>query len=204
MQVVENLNQSGVLTALALQDLLSNQVVVLIGVIAHLTGTALQDDIAETARRLIGLGRNILNPEGGRCLSVKRVLCPARVRRIPRQFSWVDQRLVRDEIIGRCGSDALALDLFLITVADAKGLSYHSDLSISGYLSLDAGQFSRARAKLQQLGLIAFEKPVYQVLALDSPRPVIQNLPLLSSRAGGSASIGEILRRALGGRDNLV
>ncbi|MCI0655415.1 MAG: hypothetical protein L0Y38_11120 [Methylococcaceae bacterium] len=37
----------------------------------------------------------------------------------------VDQRLVHDEIIGRCGSDALALYLFLITVADAKGPSWY-------------------------------------------------------------------------------
>ena len=26
----------------------------------------------------------------------KRLLVPSRVRRVPRQFSWVDQRLVRD------------------------------------------------------------------------------------------------------------
>lgn len=92
-------------------------------------------------------------------MSIKRVLCPARVRQIPRQFSWVDQRLVRDEIIGRCGSDALALYLFLITVADARGLSYYSDHAIVNRLWFDAGQLSRARERLHKVGLIAFEKP---------------------------------------------
>ena len=65
-QAVENEDQSAVLTAYALQDLLSNQAVVLTGLIAHLTGTVLQEEIAQTTRRLVGLGRDILNPEGGR------------------------------------------------------------------------------------------------------------------------------------------
>jgi len=39
------------LTKDALQDLLMTQHTVLVGLIAHLTGTALQDDIANTTRR---------------------------------------------------------------------------------------------------------------------------------------------------------
>ena len=50
---------------------------------------------------------------------IKRVLCPERVRKIPPQFSWVDHRLVRDRHIARCDAQALALYLFLVTVADA-------------------------------------------------------------------------------------
>lgn len=73
-QVVENEDQSAVLTAFALEDLWSNQGVVLIGLIAHLTGTALQDDIAETARRLVGLGRDILDPEGDRYADKTRIV----------------------------------------------------------------------------------------------------------------------------------
>jgi hypothetical protein len=45
----------------ALQDVLSAQHSVLIGLIAQLTGTALQDHIALTARRLQQLGDDILN-----------------------------------------------------------------------------------------------------------------------------------------------
>lgn len=44
-----------------LQDLLSSQTLVVIGLIAHLIGTALQDDIALTAHRLQQLGADILN-----------------------------------------------------------------------------------------------------------------------------------------------
>ena len=52
----------------ALQDLLSPQPAVLIGIIAQLTGYALQDDIAMAARRMQQFGNDILNLklQGGR------------------------------------------------------------------------------------------------------------------------------------------
>jgi hypothetical protein len=62
---------------------------------------------------------------------IKRVLCRERLRRVPPQFNWVDHRLVRDKHICRCSVQALALYLFLLTVADAEGLSYYSDAAIS-------------------------------------------------------------------------
>lgn len=59
-QVIENQEISGSLTSNALQDLLSVQPAVLIGLIAHLSGSALQDDIVITACRLRQLGNDIL------------------------------------------------------------------------------------------------------------------------------------------------
>ena len=54
----------------ALQDLLSTQATVFLGLLAHLGGSPLQDDIVIMGRRLQQLGRDILNesfnPEGGR------------------------------------------------------------------------------------------------------------------------------------------
>ena len=58
---------------------------------------------------------------------IKRVLCPERLRRVPPQFSWIDHRLVRDRHIAGRSAEALALYLFLVTVADGQGLSYYSD-----------------------------------------------------------------------------
>jgi hypothetical protein len=46
----------------------------------------------------------------------KPILCPERLRRVPRQFSWIDQRLLRDGHISR---RANALAPSLCTVADA-------------------------------------------------------------------------------------
>jgi len=104
---------------------------------------------------------------------VKRVICPARLRRVPAQFNWVDHRLVRDRRICGVSAQALALYLFLVTVADAEGLSYYSDGSISRLLPLDADAVLRARQELIAAKLIAYQKPLYQVLALDPPRQAL-------------------------------
>ena len=109
---------------------------------------------------------------------VKRVICPTRLRRVPPQFNWVDHRLVRDKYISRCSVQALALYLFLVTVADAEGLSYYSDGSITRLLPLDGTALSRARQELIAAKLIAYQKPLYQVLSLDTPTPPRQGQPL--------------------------
>ena len=64
-QAVELEDKSDVSVNPALQDLLSHQGIVLIGLLAHLSDSPLQDDIAEMGRRLIGLGDDILNTPGG-------------------------------------------------------------------------------------------------------------------------------------------
>src|SRR5271170_5345440 len=101
----------------------------------------------------------------------KRVLCKQRLRQVPPQFSWIDHRLVRDKHISRCSADALALYLFLVTVADAQGLSYYGDAAVCRLLPLDAATLSRARQELIANQLIAWQRPLYQVLALGSSQP---------------------------------
>jgi hypothetical protein len=59
VQAIENKKNTDKLPATALQDLLTVQPFVLLGLIAHFTGTALQDDIDTTVRRLQQLGRDI-------------------------------------------------------------------------------------------------------------------------------------------------
>lgn len=100
---------------------------------------------------------------------IKRVLCPHRLRRVPRQFSWIDQRLVRQGHIGRCSPEALALYLLLVTVADAEGLSYYSDPTAGRLLNLSADSLAAARKELCTNGLIAYRRPLYQVLSLEVP-----------------------------------
>ncbi len=100
---------------------------------------------------------------------IKRLLCAKRARQVPAQFSWVDQRLVRERYIERCDVYALALYLFLVTVADARGLSYYSDTTLARSLSIEGARLHQARATLIGAGLIAYERPLYQVLALDAP-----------------------------------
>jgi hypothetical protein len=125
----------------------------------------------------------------------KRLLRPERLRKVPAQFSWVDHRLVRQNFISRCEPSALAFYLFLVTVADAQGLSYYSDVALGRYLKMDLAQLTAARIQLQQADLIAYEKPLYQVLSLDEPT----GGPSDPQRQGKVQSLGEVLRRALGG-----
>lgn len=130
-------------------------------------------------------------------MTQKRLLNPQRCRRVPRQFSWVDQRLVRDSYITRCSTQALALYLLLVTVADAQGLSYYSDKTITQWLSLDDEGLNQARQQLMAIGLIAFERPLYQVLALEEPPP-----PTTAQRRAcieRPIAMRELLRRALEG-----
>lgn len=60
-QDVEPARDSATPAAHALQDALRLQGPVLIGLIAHLSDSTLQDDIAQTSRRLLQLGQDILS-----------------------------------------------------------------------------------------------------------------------------------------------
>ena len=59
-QAVEIADDSQNVSRPALQDLFLDQPAVLIGFIAQFTGSALQDDIARSTRRLVELGQDIL------------------------------------------------------------------------------------------------------------------------------------------------
>jgi hypothetical protein len=85
----------------------------------------------------------------------------------------------------------------LVTVGDAKGLSYYGDKSIINYLSMDQNALEEARANLINIGLIAWQKPLYQVLALDRPKPEKQ---APRSNMDHPLSLGDILKMAKEGR----
>jgi hypothetical protein len=124
----------------------------------------------------------------------KRVLCAQRLRKVPSQFSWVDQRLVRQRYIQRCDHAAWALYLVLVTVADAEGLSYYSDQSLERMLRLDHTGLSAARAQLCQHGLLIYEQPLYQVLSLEEPPPPTPRTEN-PQRTGQTLSLKEALRQ---------
>ena len=125
---------------------------------------------------------------------------PERLRQIPPSFSWVDHRLVRHQHLRRAEPQAWALYLFLVTVADSRGLSYYSDAAIARHLSLDLLVIAAARQRLVELDLLAYRKPLYQVLALPEDLPAPAPQPV-APRSGQARSVGDILRQALeGGR----
>jgi hypothetical protein len=96
----------------------------------------------------------------------KRPVVPARVRRVPRAFSWVDHRLVRDGHLDGRSHAALALYLFLVTVGDSQGLSYWGENAVARRLRLELPALRTARSELEAAGLVAYEAPLWQVLEL--------------------------------------
>ena len=137
----------------------------------------------------------------------KRVLRPERLRQVPEQFSWVDQALVQRHLIDRLDAQAAALYLFLVTVADAQGLSYYGGATLAQRLRLAPEELAAARAQLTGLDLIAYEAPLYQVLAMPgaqawAPRPApgaralsspSPATPSSSREATGPVSLGDLL-----------
>jgi hypothetical protein len=127
----------------------------------------------------------------------KHPLRPQRLRHIPPSFSWVDHRLVRHEYLVRADHSAWTLYLFLVTVADVQGLSFYSDAAISRRLTMDLLTLSAARQQLIQADLIAYHKPLYQVLSLpEDPKPTSEPE---APRTGQAQSVATLLRRVLEG-----
>jgi hypothetical protein len=127
----------------------------------------------------------------------KHLIRPDRLRQVPTGFSWVDHRLVRQNYIERCDCIDLALYLFLITVSDAQGLSYYSDQAICRRLRIEPAALIAARVHLQKAGLVAYQKPLYQVLSLEQASELAPSPT--SPRTGEVQPISQILGRALKG-----
>lgn len=114
----------------------------------------------------------------------KRILVPARVREIPSSgFSWIDRRFIGEGFVRPLYPVDTLLYFFLIAVADRNGLSYWGDGHIAALLGVPMGDVWTARRSLVSHDLIAYEKPLYQVLELQKPE-----------RQGHGTSLGEILR----------
>ena len=127
----------------------------------------------------------------------KRPRSLSQLRHVPSQFSWVDQRLVREHYIDHLSPEACALSLFLVTGADAQGLSYYADGSLGQRLSLSAPLLDHARQALIRQGLVAYRRPLYQVFAVGVPEPAPADDPTAQDHAGDIQAvfkpIGEVL-----------
>ena len=66
--------------------------------------------------------------------------------------------------------------LFLVTVADAQGLSFYADRSLCERLSMPPAGCGQARPALVACALVAYPSPLSQVLALarDALRPAAE------------------------------
>lgn len=92
----------------------------------------------------------------------------------------MDHRLVRDRHIENLSHSQATLYLFLACVADDKGLSYYGDPALMAKLHMDQGTLDQARSGLIKNDLIAWQKPIYQVLGLE-PLPKVDRCDTLMS-----------------------
>ncbi len=106
----------------------------------------------------------------------KRIPDPARIRRVPKQFSWIDHRLVQLGYSRGRSPHALSLYLFLVTVADADGVSWYGDQRISVELGFSTRALSQVRIELCDADLIAYDRPFYQVLAISNDAATLPRL----------------------------
>ena len=130
-------------------------------------------------------------------MTEKTLINPDRIRKVPKQFTWIDGRLVRDGYLQQCNHGAAALYLFLVTVSDGRGLSYYGDKSICRQLSMESCVLSESRLQLIRANLIAYKKPLYQVLDLapakqrciprNSPEDPISSLGHIFKQLGGAS-----------------
>jgi len=133
--------------------------------------------------------------------TVKQLLRPERLRQVPEQFSWIDQALVQRHLIDRCDARAAALYLFLVTVADAQGLSYYGSSSLTQRLHLSTEELGAARQQLIDLELVAYQAALYQVLAIPGTTVALRTpsaSPAPTPAAGdtgGPASLAQLLEQ---------
>jgi hypothetical protein len=102
-------------------------------------------------------------------MPIKRLIDARRRRKSPpRGFGWIDHRFLRDGYLGRCSPESLALYVLLVCASDVQGLSYYSESRIAEILGLELAVLRSSRRELIRLGLIAYQKPLYQVLNLEA------------------------------------
>jgi hypothetical protein len=132
----------------------------------------------------------------------KSLLVADRVREIRGSFAFIEHRFLRDGFWASLGPHELLLYLFLILVADRRGLSYYSFDKICSLLAISADEYILARDALIAQNLIAFDGHLFQVLSLPTKPARPPGRPLKSQAdmaARDPATIRRIIHKALEG-----
>jgi hypothetical protein len=120
----------------------------------------------------------------------KRILVPQRVRRPPsRGWSWVDRGFLREHA-DYLSREAVLLYFFLAAVADRNGLSFYGDGTTAARLCLTVPAVVKARDELLARDLVAYDRPLTQVLSLPlrpAPRRTMPN--------SGLSQLGDLFRQ---------
>jgi hypothetical protein len=102
------------------------------------------------------VGADAVSNAEGNIKGADRAMALAKLRKVPKQFSWDDQRLVREYYMDALSHPACALYLFLLTVANAQGLSYCSEPALCRRLSMSEATLHQTRQELIARQLVAY------------------------------------------------
>jgi hypothetical protein len=135
----------------------------------------------------------------------KAPLYPQRLRKITGSFAFIEHRFLRDGFFEILTHHELLLYLFLVLVADRKGLSYYSYDRICTLLQLSLDEYLFARDALIQKDLIAFDGTLYQVLSLPQNLHPQRASPLKTPEDMAKhdpATIRQLITRVIEGEDH--
>ena len=131
----------------------------------------------------------------------KKPLCPHRLRKMTGSFAFLEHRFLRDGFWASLSHHELLLYVFLVLVADRKGLSYYSFDKICTLLQICIDEYIVARNELIDKELIAFDGHLYQVLSLPC-KPVAHPAKPLTGLQDmedkDPATIRQLIRQSLG------
>ena len=97
---------------------------------------------------------------------IKNPIIPDRIRKINGSVAFIEHRFLRHGFWANLNHHELLLYVFLVLVADFKGLSYYSYDKICAILRITLDEYVEARNRLIDKDLIAFDGTLFQVLSL--------------------------------------
>jgi hypothetical protein len=130
----------------------------------------------------------------------KVILCPDRIRKINGTFGFIEHRFLKEGFFFTLTHCELLLYLFLVLVADRRGLSFYSYDKMCTLLRISVDEFILARDGLIEKDLIAFDGRTFQVLSLPEQRaqpPSIKRREKMKDK--DPATIHQQIVRSLGG-----
>lgn len=126
------------------------------------------------------------------------LLRPDRLRDIRQtSFGWVDHNFLHHGYLRCLTQDELLLYYFLITVADRHGVSFYDYERICQWLKMELDPYLRARHRLCERSLIAYQEGLFQVLSLPARAEARLPVGLDSGRSstGDFQTLKEVLNR---------
>jgi hypothetical protein len=130
----------------------------------------------------------------------KKTLDPQRVRRINGSFAFIDHRFLRHGFWENLSHHELLLYIFLVLVADRKGLSYYSYDKICTLLRISVDEYILARNALIESDLIAFDGSLFQVLSLPDEPMAASSKPIRTTaemQQKDPATIHQLIQKSL-------